>query len=189
MSRTLRAIVGASALALALAVVISACSGGSDDADNVSTSGLIDDVTPTPIIFDPDDPVLFSGTSVKATELDEGDCFNFYVWRDASEFVQQATTTVSCSTPHDREAYFRTEFPGGENARYPIDDELEQWADVTCLEEFESYIGLDYVLSVLEIGAVVPTFEEWGDGERAVICYVFPDQGGRLLDSVRNSRI
>ena len=97
---------------------------------------------------------------------------------------------MSCNGPHDREAYFRTEFPGGENARYPIDDELERWADTTCLDEFEGFVGLDYVLSALEIGAVVPTFEAWTDeGDRAVICYVFPDQGGRLLDSVRNSGI
>lgn len=186
-----RAFLSVTSTLIALALLAGACSGSDGvggDGSDVST--LIEAVTPTAIVFDPNDPLQLSGTSIDPSELDFGDCFNEYLFRDASDFLQQVTTVVSCNGPHDREAYFRTEYPGGESASYPIDDELERWADITCLEEFEEFVGLDYVLSALEIGAVVPTFEGWtDDDDRAVICYVFPDQGGRLLDSVRNSGI
>ena len=187
----LRVLVALTSSLIAVGLLVSACAGsdgvGGDGAD---IDVFIEAVTPTAIVFDPNDPLLLSGLSVEPSELDAGDCFNEYLYRDASDFLQQVTSVVSCNGPHDREAYFRTEYPGGENASYPIDDELDRWADVTCLDEFESFVGLDYVLSALEIGAVVPSFDGWtNDGDRAVICYVFPDQGGRLLESVRNSGI
>lgn len=175
---------------IALALLVGACAGsGGIGGDGSDVSTLIEAVTPTAVVFDPNDPDFISGLSVDPSELDAGDCFNEYLYRDGSDFLQQVTSIVACNGPHDREAYFRTEYPGGENATYPIDNELERWADITCLEHFEDFVGLDYVLSALEIGAVVPTFEGWTDGDRAVVCYLFPDQGGRLLDSVRNSGI
>ena len=175
---------------LAAAVLVAACSGGDGDDDADTVDQLIDSVEPTAIVFDPNDPPQLAGTSTNPSLIEAGECFNEYLFRDRSDFVQQVTTIVGCEGPHDREAYFRTEFPGGETASYPLGDDLERWADTTCLDEFEDFVGLEYVLSRLEIGAIVPTFEGWtDDGDRAVICYVFPDEGGRLLASVRGSGI
>lgn len=190
-SLTFRTLLAAAAVLVAFALLAGACSGSDDvNSEGNDAAGFIEAVTPTASVFDPSDPDQISGLSVNPSELEGGDCFNEYLYRDGSDFLQQVTSVVSCNGPHDREAYFRTEHPGGESANYPVDDELSRWADVTCLEEFEAFVGLDYVLSELEIGAVVPTFESWtNDGDRAVICYVFPDEGGRLLDSVRNSGI
>lgn len=186
-----RTLLSAISVLAAFALLVGACSGSDETGtEGNAADGFIEAVTPTASVFDPTDTDAISGLSIDPSELDDGDCFNEYLYRDGSDFRQQVTSVVSCNGPHDREAYFRTEYPGGENATYPIDDELNRWADVTCLEEFEAFVGLDYVLSALEIGAVVPTFESWtNDGDRAVICYVFPDQGGRLLASVRNSGI
>ena len=172
------------------AAMATACSGGSDDARSSAIDELIDTAEPTTVVFDSSDSVQLAGTTINPSKIQEGQCFNEYLFRDRSDFVQQVWTIVTCNGPHDHEAFFRTEFPAGENASYPLDDELERWADVTCLDEFQDFVGLEYVLSELEIGAIVPTFERWtDDGDRAVICHVFPDQGGRLLDSVRNSGI
>ena len=177
------------ALALVLSLVaLAACSSG-DGGSSGDLDSLIDTTEPTPIVFDPSDPPNLAGVSIDPSELDEGDCFNQYVFRDATEFLQQVTTVVGCRGPHDREAYFRTEYPAGEAAGYPLDDELERWADSACLDEFEAFVGLEYVLSALEIGAIAPSFESWGDGDRAIVCYVFPDEGGRLLAPMRNSGI
>ena len=191
MHLTYRALLSITSSLIALALLVGACSGSDGvGGDGINVDALIEAVTPTTIVFDPNDPFQLSGTSVDPADLEAGDCFNEYLYRDGSDFRQRVTTVVSCNGPHDREAYFRTEYPGGDSASYPIDDELERWADISCLEEFEDFVGLDYVLSALELGAVVPTFEGWtDDGDRSVICYVFPDQGGRLLDSVRNSGI
>ena len=52
-------------------------------------------------------------------------------------------------------------------------------------------MGLEYVLSKLEIGVIVPSFETWtDDADRNVICFVFPDEDDRRLrTSVANSGI
>ena len=167
-----------------------ACTGADDPDPRSAIDALIESTEPTPIVFDPNDPPQLAGRTVNPATIDAGECFNEYLFRDASDFVQQITTIVGCEGPHDREAYFRAEFPGGETAAYPLENELERWADLTCLDEFESFVGLEYVLSSLEIGTVVPTFDGWtDDGDRAVVCYVFPDGGGRLLASVEDSSI
>jgi len=182
---------GSKSLALVVAVLafIAGCSNG-DDTELVDLTDLIEPAEPTAIVFDQSNPPQLAGVSIDAREIEAGQCFNQYQFRDASDFVQNVTSIVGCNGPHDHEAYFRTEFPAGETATYPLDDELERWADARCLEEFEAFVGLEYVLSALEIGAIVPTFEDWtADEERAVVCYVFPDEGGRLLAPVRNSGI
>lgn len=177
------------ALLVAISAFVAACSGSEGEAVDASAN-LIDDAEPTVGVFDSGDSITLAGTSTDPSAIKAGECFNEYQYYDRSDFVQQIWTIVGCRGPHDSEAYFRTDFPAGETASYPLIDDLERWADTTCLDEFEGFVGLDYVLSELEIGAIVPTFENWTDaGDRAVICYLFPDQGGRLLDSVRNSGI
>jgi len=59
------------------------------------------------------------------------------------------------------------------------------------LEEFEDFVGREYVLSVLEIGAIVPSFDSWTEeDDRKIICFVFPDEAGRRLkSSVGGSRL
>ena len=181
------------ALAVALGLwtgAVGACSADHADDGAALVDELIDSVEPTASFVDPSDSSQLAGTSTSPSRIEAGQCFNEYLFRDRSDFVQQVTTIVGCDGPHDREAYHRTEFPGGETASYPLGDDLERWADTTCLDEFEDFVGLEYVLSRLEIGAIVPTFEAWtAEGDRAVICYVFPDEGGRLLASVRGSGI
>lgn len=154
-----------------------------------SASDLIVAVEPTALVFDLNDPPNLAGVSTTRSEIEAGECFNEYLYRGQTDFVEEITTIVSCQNPHDREAYFTTEYPGNEADNYPLDDELTRWADSVCLDEFEGFVGLEYVLSQLEIGAFVPTFESWGAGDRNVVCYLYPDQGGRLRDSARSSEL
>lgn len=174
--------------ALCFALIATGCARQTDDTDE-SSSDLIVAVEPTALVFDPNDPPNLAGTSTTRSAIEAGECFNEYLFRGRTDFVQEVTTIVSCRNPHDREAYFKTEYPGGETDNYPLDDELKRWADDICLEEFEGFVGREYVLSQLEIGTFVPSFESWVDGDRNVICYLYPDKGGRLRDSVRNSEL
>lgn len=169
---------------------VSACTSSPDAPVTSPIDDLIVEAVPTALVFDSTDSLQLAGVSTNPARIEFGQCFNEYLFRDQADFVQQVTTVVGCDGPHDREAYFTREYPGGEHASFPLDDELERWADRVCLDEFESFVGLEYVLSALEIGAIVPTFEGWtDDADRNVICYVFPDQGGRLLASVAGSGI
>ena len=173
----------------ALVLVVGACSGASEDDQSTTGEGIIVVAEPTPETFDASDPDQLAGVSVSPSAIDQGDCFNEYLYRDQADFLQQVTTIVGCDGPHDREAYFLTEFPADDDAPIPSEEALRRWADSACLEEFERFVGLEYVLSQLEIGSIVPSFETWTDeGDRNVICFVFPDEPGRRLrTSVRNS--
>ena len=174
---------------VALVLLAGACSGSSEAEERTTAEGIIVVAEPTAETFDASDPDQLAGVSVSPSAIGQGDCFNEYVYRDQADFLQQITTIVGCDGPHDREAYLLTQFPGDEDAPAPSEEELRRWADNACLEEFENFVGLEYVLSQLEIGAIVPSFETWTDqGDRNVICFVFPDEAGRRLrTSVRNS--
>lgn len=174
-------------LAGCVALVVG-CSSGSDEL-TVNVNDIIVEAEPTPETFDASDPEQLAGVSTRPSDIDAGDCFNEYVYRDRTDFLQQVTTIVGCDGPHDREAYFRTEYPADDGEPAPPDETLRRWGEAQCLEEFRTFVGLEYVLSALEIGVVVPTFETWTDeDDRGVICYVYPDEAGRRLkSSVRNS--
>jgi len=186
--RLVRPIITAASIATAIAVLVSCTSAGDDDT-SADDDAIIVDAEPTSETFDASDPDQLAGVSTQPSSIEAGDCFNEYVYQDRADFLQQITTIVGCDGPHDREAYFETEYPADEDDPLPPEDTLQRWADAACLEEFEDFVGLEYVLSALEIGAIVPTFETWTDeGDRKVICYVYPDEPGqRLRTSVANS--
>jgi len=173
----------------ALALLVASCSSASDEPEESAEELIIVDAEPTPEAFDASDPQQLSGVSTSPSSIESGDCFNEYVYRDQADFLQQVTTLVGCDGPHDREAYFQAEYPGNKDAPAPTEETLRQWAEQMCLDEFEVFVGLEYVLSKLEIGVIIPTFESWTDqDDRNVICFVFPDEAGqRLRTSVRNS--
>lgn len=176
-------------LICALALICLSCSSDGTPEPIANEERFIVEAEPTTTAFDASDPEQLAGVSTNPANIDAGDCFNEYVYRDGAEFLQQVTTMVGCDGPHDREAYFVTQYPGDEDAPAPQEEVLRDWAAQVCLDEFEDFVGLEYVLSKLEIGAIVPTFDGWTDaGDRNVICFVFPDEAGqRLLTSVRNS--
>jgi len=185
MRRTLRWVALLSALALGAA----SCSSGSEPAETTEIEDIIVEAEPTPEAFDASDPEQLAGVSTNPSNIVAGDCFNHYRYRDRADFLQQITTLVNCDGPHDREAYFLTEYPAEEGDPAPPEETLRRWAEAACLEEFEGFVGLDYVLSALEIGVIIPSFESWTDeSDRNVICFVFPDEPGRRLrTSVANS--
>ena len=164
------------------------CGGGSETSDSTDADILIE-AEPTPSTFDPSDPDQLAGVSTNPSNIEAGDCFNEYVYQDSADLLQQVTTLVGCNGPHDREAYFLAEYPADEDAPMPPDETMQRWALSACLEEFENFVGLEYVLSELEIGAIVPSFEGWTEnGDRTVVCFVFPDEPGfRLRSPVFNS--
>ncbi len=170
------------ALAVACVVVGAGCSGEDNASDTTDQDNIIVEAEPTPEAFDASDPEQLAGVSTSPSNIRPGDCFNEYVYRDRSDFLQQITTLVNCDGPHDREAYFLTEYPADDDDPAPPEETLIRWAESACLDEFEPFVGLEYVLSALEIGAIVPTFESWtNEGDRNVICYVYPDESGRRL--------
>jgi len=178
-------------IACIVLITITACAASSDGDDTSDADTIIVEAEPTPETFDASNTGLLAGVATSPSLLQPGDCFNEYIYKDQSDFLQQITTLVGCDGPHDREAYFATEYPSDPGVPMPPEETLRRWAERACLDEFEDFVGLEYVLSRLEIGAITPTFESWTEtDDRKVICYVFPDEDDRRLrSSVANSEL
>lgn len=118
--------------------------------------------------------------NVDAFSIRVGDCFND---TGAIEEEVDSLPGVPCSQPHDNETYAvfdvsHTAYPGGEG--------MAEIADHTCLERFESFAGIDYQSSTLEIMTLYPTLESWNQSDREVICAVYDMDESKLEGSVRS---
>jgi hypothetical protein len=51
--------------------------------------------------------------------------------------------------------------PGEPGASYPGDDEIGRLGDQLCLDQFASYVGIDFVESMWEFGYFAPVEESW----------------------------
>ncbi|MGH8924150.1 MAG: DUF4328 domain-containing protein [Acidimicrobiia bacterium] len=106
-------------------------------------------------------------------EFVTGDCFNEL--EDGFEFI-------SCSEPHYAEAYRVTDHP--DQAFYPGDSRMADWAEPFCYRHFERYTGIAYQDSPLEFGYLYPTEGSWNAGDREVVCFVFSLSGEDLTEPV-----
>ncbi len=130
------------------------------------------------------------GLIINPYDLEVGQCFNSYLTALGENQFEELTTMVDCSEPHDGEVYFQIFHPGEAGEPYPGQDELQEWAQQHCYEQFEGFVGQEYELSELDIGIMQPTAETWSDPvgrHRQVTCYVDAWRGGRLMGSMRLS--
>ena len=117
--------------------------------------------------------------NVDAFSIRVGDCFN-----DTSTINEEVDSLpgVPCSQPHDNETYAvfdvsHNTYPGGEG--------MAEIAEGTCLERFETFTGIDYQSSTLEIMTLYPTVESWNQSDREVVCAVYDVNAAKLEGSVR----
>ncbi|HSM02596.1 MAG TPA: septum formation family protein [Acidimicrobiia bacterium] len=124
---------------------------------------------------------LDSEALVSVFELAVGDCFddpNF----DTDEIVE--VPGVPCPNPHDNEVFFvfsmtETTYPG-------LEASLDAAYD-RCIEEFDGYVGIDYLVSDFDVWAVVPTQGLWDGGERAVVCALYALDFSKLTGSMEGA--
>lgn len=90
---------------------------------------------------------------------------------------------VDCAQPHDSEVYAVESLPEGP---YPGDDEVFRLADEICLDAFEPYVGTPYDRSLYFYGYYWPDKNNWGFGDREIVCVLF-DENGQIEGSVRGS--
>lgn len=177
---------------ICLVATVASCSDTSPVPETTARdeSELISDDEQSSLVYFDGESTLLAGVAINPSEIRAGECFNTYQYPDGVNLIQQVTSTVSCETIHDHEAYFVAIHPAGEDEPFPGAEALRQWGIDQCLDEFENFVGIEYVLSALEIGLITPTFEDWTDrAGRNLVCYVFPDDGGRLLATARQSQI
>ena len=174
---------------LAALVVAGACSSGagSDAAEPAPEVGRIVELPRSeegePIPLEP------AGVLVNKYDLDQGWCFNQYTAFDESGVTAEETRVVDCTEPHESEVYLQLVYPGAAGAPYPGEDEIVSWSERECYNAFEGFVGLQYELSVLEIGTLQPTLETWtGAGlHREVTCFVYSYDGNALQGQMRST--
>ena len=153
---------------------------GENEGDGDDEDAVVDDATSEDVIE------RLEGTIVDPLDLEPPDCFNEYQYFDRSQTLQQVTTRVECTRPHDKQMFAAAAHPASDNAPFPGQEELSRFARKACFDAFEEYVGVEYVLSQLEIGIFQPTYETWinDDKDRQVNCYVQPPSGSRLQGSM-----
>ncbi|MCD2443254.1 septum formation family protein [Agromyces sp. SYSU K20354] len=119
---------------------------------------------------------IIEGGEADVFALRVGDCLTMQ--EDAEV---EAVPVVPCSEPHNDEVYFDFQLDDGE---FPGDEAITTAAEDGCLAEFESFVGLPYESSSLDIGWYLPTADSWEfRDDRVVSCTIF-DPAGEVTGSL-----
>jgi hypothetical protein len=98
---------------------------------------------------------------------------------------------VACAKPHTREAYALVPYtaPDGNTASgYPGVDPLTAFAQGTCAQRYQGYVGVDYLDSGLFFTYLFPSARSWEqDDDRKIICFV-TTTGAQLTGSVKGTK-
>lgn len=88
-------------------------------------------------------------------------------------FVVEGSGTFSdtpCSVPHDGEVVGSGDWTGADD--YPGAAQLEDWANIVCIDQFTAFVGVDPEGSELDLGILYPSPSSWDEGDRRAICAV-----------------
>lgn len=128
--------------------------------------------------------VVACGSSEPAGDvfsLAVGDCFDD---PGSGEGQVSSVPLVDCAEPHDNEVFAVFDLPDGP---FPGNAEVQEAADLGCVERFASFVGTDYAVSELFLSSLSPTQASWdGRDDREVICFLY-EPGVRLVGSERGS--
>lgn len=139
---------------------------------NTTPSEFLDSLDPD-IVFD--SPTPHTGPLLEAVDLDSwadvraGDCFNW----DRDESGTYPPSVVDCREPHAGEFFFIgnldfVDYPGIETADATADD--------LCLDQFDSYVGIEYSDSIWYSNGLYPSQEQWDTGDHSFHCLLYlPD--------------
>ena len=131
---------------------------------------------------------IVSEGNVDAFTIQLGDCFD-----NTSSLASDETGDVSslpgvpCSQPHDNEVFAIFDL---DQPTFPGSEEISELSFEACLDRFESFVGVDYESSSLDIAALYPSKESWSrQSDREVVCAVYDMNAGKLTGSAKSSGI
>lgn len=168
-------------MAMSIAVLVSGCAVGAPQREP--------DPLPTVEIPEFDGTQLPSGAAMNTEAPDAdpqqadvfslkvGDCLN-----DTTGIFIEDVPLVDCAAEHDLEVF--DEFSTSAGAFDPI--ALGDEADAGCTARFESFIGISYDASTLDVVSYKPTAESWMTGDRLISCMV-EDPSVKTVGSLRGA--
>jgi hypothetical protein len=129
-----------------------------------------------------------SGKSESVYDVKVGDCFT----APGDVKTELASLNkVPCTEGHAQEAYaviaYAKEGVTSASA-YPCADVLTNFAQGSCSQAFQSYVGINYLDSSYFFTFLLPSARGWEeDTDRNVICFI-TTTGGTLTNSVKNTK-
>jgi len=130
----------------------------------------------------------FEGTVTDPFDLLVGTCFNQYTYLDRNDLPAQLTTAIGCNRPHNGQVYAILIHNAPPGAPYPGEETVNGWGQDQCLEQFEPFVGLEYVKSELEIGMIIPSRSDWEgeDNRRGISCFVHSWRGLLIVGTMKD---
>jgi hypothetical protein len=187
---------------LILGVVAGSCGRGADESAGSSTpidpaaaAAAQADAATTATIpeaeldIDQLDPTQIRGEPINQYDLVLGDCFDRVEGLRAGRKVE-ITSRIDCAETHQYEVFHTLQYPATHPAIYPGDDAMTDYGLNACYQQFESFVGEIYELSVYEIGVFTPNrdnFEHSVARYRGITCWLFRDDLEPTEGSARDS--
>ena len=106
-----------------------------------------------------------SGDAVAKSLLAPGNCI------DPGSSVSASVTLRDCDAAHPAQVTARIAFPESQSD-YPGADQLSVWVGHQCDRRADDYLGTPLLSTTLDSGALLPSFDDWADGDTSVTCYV-----------------
>ncbi len=164
-------IVGLVAAAVILIVGLVVVLGGGDDDDTATdqtttTADTTEDTTPdTTADTTPETTEATGPEDADVFTLQVGDCL---VDQTADAEVEEVPV-VPCDQPHAQEIYYSHIIDAD---ALPDETEMQTIVGDACIVQFETFVGLPYDDSVLDVTWLEPTQGSWDSGDRELLCMV-----------------
>lgn len=113
--------------------------------------------------------------------IDVGTCFD-----DQEEEFVTSVPEVDCAQPHDNEVFALITYD--ESDVYPGRDQMNERGRELCIEQFETYVGLPYAESDLEVFPITPSEDSWNNrDDREIVCALYALDFSKLTGSMRGA--
>ena len=119
--------------------------------------------------------------------LEPGQCFNSPAASAGRTVEVEDVTPVPCAGAHDAEVFAVLAYPAGQDAAYPGDEVVADYAASECLLQFPGYTGSTYDDSEVDVATIRPDEESWEDKDDRQVACVLYQQGSTLTGSRRKA--
>ena len=172
---------------VAASLLLVACGGSSNEGDDSSQASATS-LEASPQTVTTATPGPPPGATLEGfRDVEVGDCFEEITDSPAED---SAVWLLDCADPHDYEAYWITDYLGpgaGRGTSYPGTATVQNFSEQSCFDQFETFVGVRWTLSELDIRAWWPSEESWARADRKVICTVYSESGEQLSGTQRGS--
>jgi hypothetical protein len=125
---------------------------------------------------------ITKGGDLTSNDLRVGDCWDI---KDPTADTVDNVTAKPCGEAHEYEVFYIASMAEG---AYPDEAAFTDYVDATCVPAFETYVGMAYDNSTLDIVWLYPGSDGWAAGDRTVECSAYDPNDSELTASLRSSR-